>query len=100
MTTKIPPHSEKFIPISILISSLSNNRDYIFKPTLQTNIVLFAHIINSIIIAILIRNNLNREVEIPQKLKLDTLTEINYENYFQTDLSPEYISIAFSRKTE
>ena len=56
--------------------------------------------IDSKITGILVRNDSDRQVEIPRRLHLSVVTEINYENYFQADLSPEYAFTASSKKSE
>ena len=83
LITKIPSHSEKFIPIFTSSLSLPNDRDYMFKLTKQiANVVLFAHMVDSGIFIVLARNDSDRQIEIPRKLKLDAVIELGYENCF------------------
>lgn len=96
--TVIPPHSEGFVPIRTSTLSLPDDRDYIFEPTTQANLILFSHMVDSKMTGILARNDSDHQVEIPRKLRLGAVTEIDYENCFQADLSPEYASTAPPKK--
>lgn len=96
--TKILPHSESLIPISTSLS-LPEDRDYLFEPTQQSNVVLFAYIINSRTTAVLAKNDSDHQVEIPRKFRLGVVTELDYENCFQADLSHEYASTNPSKKS-
>lgn len=97
--TVIPPHSETFVPVKTSTLSLPEDRDYIFEPTTQANLILFAHLVDSKMTGILARNDSDHQVEIPRKLRLGVVTEINYENCFQADLGPEYASTAPPKKS-
>ena len=94
----ISPHNETFVLVKTSTLSLSEDRDYIFEPTTQVNLILFAHLIDSKITEILVRNDSDHQVEIPRKLRLGVVTEINYENCFQADLGSEYASTVPSKK--
>lgn len=62
-----------------------------FEPTKQAaNVVLFAHMVDSGISTVLARNDSDRQIKIPQKLRLGAVTKLTYKNCFQTDLSHEY----------
>ena len=93
-----------FIKLSIFVSSyseimllikkinLSNNRDFLFKSAqTNTNLIIFAYLINYIIIEVLIRNKSNISIYISRKLRLENILEINYENYFQIIIESKFV---------
>ena len=89
--TTIPPYSKKFVPIVKSSLSFPDDRDYMFEPTKQAaNVVLFAHMVDSGISAVLARNDSGRQIKIPQNLRLGAVNKLTYKNCFQTDLSHEY----------
>ena len=53
----VPSHSE--IILSIKKIDLSNDRDFLFELAVQTNLIIFAYLINYIITRILVRNKSN-----------------------------------------
>ena len=79
LAARILPYSKKFIPISILIPALSDDRNYIFEPMMDSTIT-----------TVLARNDSSKEVKILQKLKFGAVTKLDYGNCFQADLSPDY----------
>ena len=97
--TKIPPHSEGIVPISTSSLSLPDDRDYIFEPTKQVNVVLFSHMVDSRVTAILARNDSDHQIEIPRRSRLGAITEFGYENCFQVNLSHEYASTKPPKKS-
>ena len=76
----VSSHSEIILLIKKI--NLSNDRDFLFEPVVQTNLIMFAYLINYIITKILIRNKFNISIQISKKLRLKNVLEINYENYF------------------
>ena len=86
----VPPHSE--IMLSIKEIKLSNDRNFLFKPAVvvQTNLIIFAYLINYTITGILIRNESNISIQISRKLRLKNILEMDYENYFQINIEPKF----------
>ena len=74
------PHSEIILLIKKI--DLSNDRDFLFELAVQTNLIMFAYLINYIITRILVRNKSNISIQISKKLRLKNVLEMNYENYF------------------
>ena len=86
----VSSHSE--IMLSIKEINLSNNRDFLFKLTqTNTNLIIFAYLIDYIITEILIRNKSNISIYILRKLRLKNILEINYENYFQIIIESKFV---------
>ena len=82
------PHSE--IILSIKKINLSNDRNFLFELVVQTNLIIFAYLINYTITKILIRNKSNISIQIPKKLRLKNVLEINYENCFQINIESKF----------
>ena len=76
----VSSHSEIILLIKEI--SLSNDRNFLFKLAVQTNLIMFAYLINYTITRILIRNKSNISIQISKKLRLKNVLEINYESYF------------------
>ena len=91
----ISPHSKELVLISRNLS-LPEDCDYMFEPTNQANVVLFTHLVNSRVKAVLAKNDSDRHVEIPRKFRLGAITELTYKNCFQADIDLEYASTATS----
>ena len=87
----MPPHSEILIPTKSVL--LPKDRDFLFEPSAQVNLVLFAYLVNYEIIGILVRNNSSKSIQVPRKFKLSKVLEIDYENCFQADIEPEFAII-------
>ena len=54
----ILPFSETIIPI--ILTDLPDNRDFLFEPTRQANIAIFAYIVDYRFRGILVRNELDQ----------------------------------------
>ena len=70
--------------VIFLIKSIDlfENRDFLFESFTQTNLILFAHLINHIIIDVFIKNETNSSIQISRKFKFNNVFEMNYENCF------------------
>lgn len=72
----IEPYSTQFIPIKSL--QLSQNKDLVFKPLIPHKAPTFyAHLVDSTVGSILVKNKTNRSVQLPKTMKLGTITDVN-----------------------
>ena len=60
--------------------------------------MLFAYLIDYIIINVLCKNEINVFIQISKKLKLETIQKMNYENYFQINIDSNFIKARFKSK--
>ena len=70
------------IMVSVTTSKALPDRDYIFEPLQQHNLTLFAHLVDSHISSILVKNETDQTVHIPKRHRLGMLCEIDYGNVF------------------
>ena len=84
-STVIPPHSEQVLSISK--TSLPENKDYFFEPSQQERLTLFTHLVDSHVAGVLVRNDSDNAINVPRRLRLGSIAEINYESCFQADVS-------------
>ena len=80
-TLTIPPRSECLIPVAKL-SDVPTERDFLFEPIAQTNITLYAHLVDAKVHGVIAKNETDRHVRISKKQRLGTLCELDYENAF------------------
>ena len=80
--SNILSHSEYAISIYKIIAS---ERNYIFKLKKIVNLVVYAHLIDNDIKAILIRNDNNTSVQISRNFRLRNLIEIDFSNALHID---------------
>ena len=83
----IPLHSEQVLPIAKTL--LPENKDYFFEPLQQERLTLFTHLVDSQITGVLVRNESDNAINVPRRLRLGSIAEINYESCFQADISPD-----------
>lgn len=76
----VAPRSDMLVPVST--PQNLPQRDFLFEPKKQKNLTTFAHIVDSQISGILVKNESDFAVKIPRKLRLGVLHEIDYENVF------------------
>lgn len=87
----IPPYSETMVPL--LLVPLSNDRDFLFYPTAQPNLTLFAHIIHYNTSKVLVRNTSNCPLRILHRQKLRHVVDIWYNNCFLIDIDSTFNAI-------
>ena len=87
----IPPHGELMIPTSPL--KLPEDRDFLFEPSVQGNLTMYAHLVDHGMSSILVRNDSNSPVQIPKKTRLGNVTEIDYDNCFQAEVDTDYAAV-------
>lgn len=75
--------------ISIAKLDLPAERDFLFEPIEQTNVTLYAHLVDAKVHSILAKNESCRTVQIPEKHRLGTLCELDYENVFFAEHSAQ-----------
>ena len=83
----VPPGSECLIAVARL--DLPPERDFLFEPDKQTNITLYAHLVDAKFHTVLAKNESNRTVQIPSKHRLGMLSELDYENVFFAEQDTE-----------
>ena len=76
----IAPRADALVPI-ITPQGLPD-RDFIFEPTQQRDLTMYAHLIDSHVAEVLVKNETDHVVQVPKKLRLGMLCEIDYENVF------------------
>ena len=59
-----------------------SERDFIFEPVPQRNLIMYAHLMNSRIAGVLVKNETDNVIQIPKRLRLDMLCEVDYKNVF------------------
>ena len=74
----ISPHTQ--LAISIYHVNLST-RDFFFEPD-QLNLILYAHFVDSSLLAILTKNDLNQYVKILRNLRLDIIQKADFDNCY------------------
>ena len=84
----VPPHSEILIPTKSV--PLPRDRDFLFEPSAQVNLILFAHLVDYEMTGVLVRNDSSKPVQVPRKFKLGRVLEIDYKNCFQANIEPEF----------
>lgn len=94
----VPPRSKTIIPPVPV--SLPNNCDFLFHPTTQANLTLYAHIVDHTTTKILVSNTSDRSLRIPQHQKLGHIVDICYENCFLAEAQATFNSAAFSPRAQ
>ena len=80
-TIIVSSQSEMIISIHYLVDNIFNDRDYLFESN-ETELILYAHLMNTFIEVILVRNDDKQVVKISRNYRLDYLTEFDYSNAF------------------
>ena len=93
----IPPRSETMVPL--LPVPLPDDRDFLFHPTAQPNLTLFAHIIHHDTKKILVRNTSDRLLRISRRQKLGHVVDIWYDNCFLADVESAFHSATVPPQT-
>ena len=93
----IPPRSETMVPF--LPVPLPDNRDFLFHPTAQPNLTLFAHIMHHEIRKVFVRNTSDRPLRISHRQKLGHVVDIWYDNCFLADVESVFYSATVSPQT-
>ena len=83
----VAPRAEIMVPIGTPAGL--PERDYIFEPVAQRNLTLYAHLVDSNIAGVLVKNETDHVVQIPKKLRLGMLCEVDYENVFFAEPMPD-----------
>ena len=93
----VSPRSEAVIPI--LPVPLPDNRDFLFHPTAQANLMLFAHIMHHDTKKVLVRNTSDRPLRISRHQGLGHVVDIRYDNYFLADTKTAFDSATIPLQT-
>ena len=97
-TIIVSSQSEMIISIHYLVDNISNDRDYLFESN-ETEFILYAHLMNIFIEAILVRNDDKQAVKISRNYRLDYLTELDYSNAFFVNDDNVDLTMKASRTT-
>ena len=93
----IPPRSETMVPF--LPVPLPDDKDFLFHPTAQPNLTLFAHIIHHDTSKVLVRNTSDCLLRISRRQKLGHVVDIRYNNCFLTDVESAFYSATIPPQT-
>ena len=93
----VPPRSEAVIPILPL--PLPDDRDFLFHPTAQANLTLFAHIMHHDTKKVLVRNTSDRPLRISRHQRLGHVVDIRYNNCFLADTKTAFDSATILPQT-
>ena len=89
--TVIAPYSETIVPTRRL--ALPEDRDFLFEPSTQGKLTMYAHLMDYRMSGVLVRNDSNSSVRILSKTRLRNVTELDYDNYFQADVEADFAAI-------
>lgn len=73
---------------------LPDNRNFLFHPTIQTNLTLYTHIVDYEISKVLVRNTSDQLLRILRRQKLGHIIDIHYDNCFLADANSAFQSAA------
>ena len=73
--------------------ALPEDRDFLFEPSTQGNLTMYAHRVDHGIFSVLVRNDSDSSMQILGKTRLGNVTEIDYDNYFQADVETDFAAI-------
>ena len=93
----VPPRSEAVVPV--LPVPLLDDRDFLFHPTAQANLTLFAHIIHHDTKKVLVRNISDRPLRISRRQRLGHVVDIRYDNCFLADTETAFDSATIPPQT-
>ena len=91
-TVTIPARSEALIPIKR--AQGIPNRDFLFEPSACAATALFTHIVNDETNSILARNESDRTLTVHRDSSLGTLSELDFDIYFHTDLENRDLALS------
>ena len=86
------------IPIAPV--SLPSDRNFLFYPTTQANLTLYAHIVDHTTTKVLVSNTSDRLLRILRCQKLGHIVDICYENCFSVDAQATFNSVAFPPRAQ
>ena len=93
----VPPRSEAMIPLVPM--PLPDNRDFLFHPTAQASLMLFAYIIYHDTKRVLVRNTSERPLRISCCQRLGHIVDIRYNNCFLADAKSAFNSVTVPPQT-
>ena len=77
----LSPYSQIIIPVYYTV--LPDDRDFLFKPKYYIEIIsLYIYLVNDFFYLIIARNNIDNLIVILKYLRLNTVSKINYNNYY------------------
>ena len=90
-TAIIPPHTEMAIPVHNV--NLPASRDFLFEPE-DSELAMYAHLIDASTTAILVRNDKDIPVKIPRNYRLGRVSELDFPNAFHIEDSDDVRHLA------
>ena len=93
----VPPRYEVIIPLVPV--PLPDDRDFLFHPTAQASLTLFAYIIHHDTKRVLVRNTSERPLRISCCQRLGHIVDIHYNNYFLADAKSVFNSVTVPPQT-
>ena len=92
----IPPEERTKIKIA-MTKALLKDRDFIFEPSANVDVSLYAHLVDAYTTEILVQNDSAYPVDIPRNTRLGSVREIEYENCFHAPSDP-HLALKTSKK--
>lgn len=85
--------------IPLLPVPLPDDKDFLFDPTAQPNLTLFAHIIHHDTKKVLVKNTSDRLLRISRRQRLGHIVDICYNNCFLADADSAFDAAAVPSQT-
>ena len=76
----VAPYAQMKVPI-ITPKDLPD-RDFLFEPCGHQSLTTYAHLVDAKMDAILVKNETDKTIQVPRKMRLCMLCEVDYENVF------------------
>ena len=86
--TIVLPHLE--IMLQTRSVNLPADRDFFSDPVAQTNLTLFAHLVDHTMTGVLVRNTTKLPIQVPKELRLGDVFKLEYKNCFQASVEPDF----------
>ena len=77
----MPPYSQVLILVHFT-ESLLNSRDFLFESKEESYLLLYAYLVDSFLLIILIKNNSNLVIKIPRNHRIRIIVEANFDSYY------------------
>ena len=90
----IPPRSEAQIPVHHVTLP---DRDFFFEPE-QSQLSLYAHLVNASMTAVLAKNDSDQAVKVPRNLRLGTVQEADFDNCYHVTSGQEDVAELATRR--
>ena len=80
--TTVPPYSQMVVPV--YHATLPDDRDFLFEPATSATLAvsLYTHLVDNSFHSVIARNDTDKPIVLPKHIRLGTVSEINYDNYY------------------